>query len=120
MPYTTTEHLNWVKTGSIGEALLSYAMLKIGPEKTKETVTAGLWKDTVDETWKIVCNGTPNKLEEIPPYSWTIEFNGWPAGLLSVITGEGVICAGELGNVENLQKALFESISLYLKNNNGN
>lgn len=110
--FTNEQHLNWIATGQIGEALLSYAMIKgVG----KEVLKAGLWKDTVDDHWTIVCNGTANKIDFVPAFSWSIEFNGWPAGIISVITGEGVILDGEIGNAKTLQKALLESISSHLK-----
>lgn len=110
--FTTEQHLNWVKTGHIGEALLSYAVIK---GVTPAMIKTELWEDTVDDHWKIVCNGTHNKIGAIPPYSWSIEFNGWPAGFVSVITGESFLCAGVVANAATLQQALVKSITSYLK-----
>jgi hypothetical protein len=110
-----TEELSLsIKEGHIGEALLSYAMIR---GATPELIKAGNLTYEVDKTWTITVNGTPNKIAAVPPYSWYIEFNGWPAGILSVITGEGLLCAGAAGNAKELAKALFESITLYLKTN---
>jgi hypothetical protein len=65
----------------------------------------GLWESVIDENWTIRCNGHDKTIKGVPPYCWSIEYNGWPAGILSIM-GEGVICAGELGNAENLIEAI--------------
>lgn len=73
----------------------------------------GLWKHDLDENWTIKCNGHDKEIESVPPYSWSIEFNGFPAGIIDVMTGEGIICNGEAGNEENLRKVLESKISSY-------
>lgn len=70
----------------------------------------GCWERSVDERWWVAANGhsTPTPCsrggEPIPPYSFYIEFNGWPAGIVG--PGGGVVAAGELANEETLRAAL--------------
>ena len=58
----------------------------------------GLWEYTVDEQWRVRLNPHDDERERIPPFHVAIEFNGWPAGLVS--PGGGVIAAGEAANEE--------------------
>lgn len=65
----------------------------------------GIWESTIDEHWVIQCNGHPETIDHILPYSWSIEYNGFPAGILS-IHGEGILCAGEMANEQALIAAI--------------
>lgn len=86
----------------IAELLIEYAMAQgCTPASLKEAN----WHNTIDERWELKCNGTKEKRDGLEPYSWYIYFNGWPAGVLSLL-GEGVLCAGDAGNEENLRKAI--------------
>lgn len=44
------------------------------------------------------------KVDNIPPFSAALEFNGWPAG---IIDGHGAtIASGDLANIFTLEEAL--------------
>lgn len=91
----------------VAEILIDYAMSKgCTPEKLKD----GLWTNKVDDQWEITMNGKDEVVENIPPFSWSIKFNGWPAGILGVM-GDGILCAGSHGNEENLKKALIKNLA---------
>lgn len=78
---------------------------------TKIDSLPGLWENKIDDTWTIKCNGHNYEVENVPPFSWYIEFNGWPAGVISVM-GDGVLCAGKAGNEDNLRRAIEARMSL--------
>jgi hypothetical protein len=101
------EVIDTIKNGHIAEGLLSYAMFN---GATSISMKEGLWVRKVDEHWIVKCNGKDHDVENIPPFSWSIEFNGWPAGIMSIM-GDGILCAGEAGNEENLRKALLDSVN---------
>lgn len=102
-----TEALEIIKSGHIAECLLAFAMYN---GATSISMKEGLWKKEVDKTWTIKCNGKTEEVESVPPLSWYIEFNGWPAGVIGLL-GDGVLCAGEAGNEENLRTALLNAIN---------
>lgn len=71
----------------------------------------GLWKVTAG-VWHLWVNGhreplrVPNQEIAVQPYQVYVEYNGWPAG---VITPNGAtIAAGELANVFTLRDSLVE------------
>jgi len=64
----------------------------------------GLWRFDVDEHWKIAVNGHAEEVDGVPKYRMYVEYNGWPAGLLSA--NGGSIAAGKLANIFTLQAAL--------------
>lgn len=68
----------------------------------------GYWSHQVDERWKIDLNGKDVTLDGIPPYHVAIEYNGWPAGILSPIGG--IIAAGEGANESTFIDALDKAI----------
>jgi hypothetical protein len=56
----------------------------------------GLWIRKLDEQWLMKCNGHAEKIDGVPPFSFYIEFNGWPAG---IIDAQGsTFAAGQLAN----------------------
>lgn len=71
----------------------------------------GCWEVQIDARWWIAVNGhdvpTPCSRggEPVPPWSAYIEFNGWPAGLISARDG-GCLAAGELANEATFRAAL--------------
>ena len=89
------------------ELLMEYA-LSIGVKRINEL--PGLWEHKIDDTWEVKCNGHNKTIGSVPPYSWSISYNGWPAGIMS-ITGEGILCAGEGGNEENLKEAILKKLN---------
>lgn len=76
----------------------------------------GLWERKLDEQWTIWINGhmepvaRPGNHEPIPPGDVYVEFNGWPAGLFSLIDGEGVVAAGAAANYGTFCAALQAAI----------
>ena len=101
-----SEVIEIIKNGHIAQGLLSFAMHKgaLSISLKKE-----LWQHKVDQHWEIACNGQDKKVDEVPPFSWYIKFNGWPAGILGIM-GDGILCAGAAGNEENLRQALLDNI----------
>ena len=86
----------------ICQLMMEYAM-GLGARKIDQL--PGLWESKIDDQWTIKCNGHTKDMEGVPAFCWSVEFNGWPAGIMS-IRGEGVLCAGDLGNEDNLRKAI--------------
>lgn len=103
---TKEEAVEIIKTRHIAEGLIAFALYN---GASAICMKKELYVKKVDEHWTIKCNGRNKKINTVPPFSWSIEFNGWPAGILS-ITGEGVLCAGEAGNEDNLRNALLSSV----------
>jgi len=69
----------------------------------------GCWEHDVDGVWWIAMNGRATAAKcsrgpEVAPFTAYVEFNGWPAGL--VTPGGGVIAAGEAAN----ERALIEAL----------
>ena len=77
----------------------------------------GLWYRRLDDCWEFWVNGhmEPQDGEAIAqmlePGECYVKFNGWPAGLFSIITGDGVIAAGEIANYEAFCEALRGAIA---------
>ena len=68
----------------------------------------GLWSCDVDEKWKIELNGHNEDMDDVPPFSARIYYNGWPAGIISPY--DGIIAAGEAANETTLIEALERAI----------
>lgn len=73
----------------------------------------GCWEQKVDEHWTIAVNGhhelkiaekSLSCKTEVPPFHCYVEFNGFPAGLISPYNG--VICAGSIANEDSFISAL--------------
>jgi hypothetical protein len=76
----------------------------------------GLWHRKIDERWTLWANGQlkPVELRDgfmIQPGDCYIEFNGWPAGSLSLITGEGILAAGTAANMLEFCAALRSAVA---------
>ena len=81
----------------------------------------GLWNRKLNQQWETWINGHMEPLTaespdgcggmKVQPGDCYVEFNGWPAGSFSVITGEGIIAAGAAGNYETFCDALREAAS---------
>lgn len=64
----------------------------------------GCWEVQVDAQWRFALNGHPDGSHAaswapkvpIPPYHVVVEYNGFPAGIIS--PGGGIIAAGEAAN----------------------
>ena len=75
----------------------------------------GCWEYQIDEHWWIALNGHDQEITcshsatKIKPYCGYIEFNGWPAGYLSV--AGGVLAAGLIANEKVLIAALDRAIA---------
>lgn len=88
------------------ELLVELALQKGAKDAIK---LPGLFEMKIDNTWGAKMNPHDHEIESIPPYHWSLSFNGWPAGILHVM-GDGVLCAGKAGNEKNLRAALKKAI----------
>ena len=72
----------------------------------------GLWVRDLDEQWTLVANGHQRPLEHngvaVPPFHFSVEFNGWPAGMFDAY--DGCIAAGSAANEETFIAALERAI----------
>lgn len=74
----------------------------------------GLWNRKLSDEWEIWVNGqlgtmkTPEGVD-VGPGDCYVEFNGWPTGIFSLITGEGEIAAGSIANYDTFCLALREA-----------
>lgn len=59
--------------------------------------------------WRVRLNGDGEEQDGIPPFTASIEFNGWPAGLVD--PAGGVIAAGELANEDTFIEAARAEIA---------
>ena len=84
------------------DTLLRYTEF-LGVKKINEL--PGLWVHKIDEHWAIKCNAHKQEIEGIAPYSWYVEFNGWPFASFDML-GTGVFGNGEIANVKTLQEVL--------------
>ena len=93
----------------ISEAFVKAIELAAACGARKINQLPGCWSHQIDGHWKIDVNGKDVTVENIPPYHIAIEYNGWPAGILSPIGG--IIAAGEGANettfIAALDKAIF-------------
>ena len=67
------------------------------------------WEHQIDEHWWVAVNGHDKPVRcsteaNVPPFSIYVVFNGWPAGIIDA--GGGCLCAGAVGNEENLLAAI--------------
>jgi hypothetical protein len=81
-----------------------------------------LWHRRVDDQWAIWVNGQMQSVKTKPtpgspgghpvdPGDVYVEFNGWPCGIFSMITGEGTLAAGKIANYETFCAALRRAIA---------
>ncbi len=92
---------------SLAELLLEYALSQ---DATKLHLLPGLWESRIDDHWLVKCNRHEETINNLPPFSWYIEYNGWPAGIMG-IRGDGVICAGEAANEQTLMAAILKKMN---------
>jgi hypothetical protein len=77
-----------------------------------EPVIGGrVWHRVLDDKWEFWVSGMlgPAKCDgntNIDPGDCYVKFNGWPAGVISMFTGEGCIAAGSMANIETFCEAL--------------
>jgi hypothetical protein len=72
----------------------------------------GCWEHQVDEQWWIALNGHRETIKDshgsdVMPFHAVIEFNGWPAGIIS--PAGGIIAAGSCANESTFIGALREA-----------
>lgn len=63
----------------------------------------GLWVFEA-ERWKLSLNAHQEKIGDVSPFTANVEFNGFPAGIIS--PNDGLIAAGDLANIFTLEEAL--------------
>lgn len=92
--------------------LIADLAVSVGAAPIKDKI----WTHKVDEHWEIAVNGKDHTAETAPfgqsqlpikiqPFHCYVEFNGWPAGILS--PHGGTFAAGSLANIEEFDKALL-------------
>lgn len=73
----------------------------------------GCWELQVDDQWFIALNGhdkptacsrNPTGFEGVAPFCCYVEFNGWPAGVVS--PSDGVFAAGSAANEQTFIEAM--------------
>jgi hypothetical protein len=84
------------------ETLMEYAIF-LGAKRINEL--PGLWENKINNQWTIKCNGHTKDILGVPPFSWYVEYNGLPAGILSIM-GDWAIPTVNGLNEESLQKAI--------------
>lgn len=94
---------------SLAEILLEYALSQ---GAAKIHLLPGLWINRIDEHWLVKCNGHTETIDGVPAMSWYFEYNGWPAGMITLM-GRGFIAGGELAN----EKTLIQIIAAKMKTN---
>lgn len=94
---------------SLAEILLEYALSEGGKDIGN---LPGLWESTIDDRWVIKCNAHPEVVENVPPFSWYILYNGWPWGMF-YLYGHGFVANGKEANEETL----IAAIEMKMKNN---
>ena len=86
----------------IVETLMEYAIF-LGAKRINEL--PGLWENKINNQWTIKCNGHNEDMQGVPPFSWYVEYNGLPAGILSIM-GDWAIPTVNGLNEESLHKAI--------------
>lgn len=69
-----------------------------------------VWTCKVDEQWTFKINGHKEEMEKIPAFHMFVEYNGWPAGLVS--SYGGIIAAGNAANEQTFIDALNKKLSI--------
>ena len=95
----------------IAQAFVEMGNLCIAAGAAPLSKHEGCWEHQVDERWWIAVNGhaqpekrLTSKGIEIQPFHCYVEYNGWPAGILSPYGG--VIAAGTGANEDTFIEAL--------------
>ena len=57
-----------------------------------------------DRGWHVALNPTNEPVDDLQPFSASVSWNGWPAGLID--PRGGIIAAGELANEETFREWL--------------
>lgn len=75
---------------------------------------AGCWEKRIDEHWWVAVNGHLDEVAcsreaPVPPRHAYIEYDGWPAGVLS--EQGGVVTMGEVANEDSLKAALRRAVT---------
>ena len=90
--------------------------LKLGVKRINEL--PGCWEQRVDDQWWFAMNGHNEPMiarssdgasssgegVSVPPFHAYVEYNGWPAGMLTPY--DGILAAGEGANEETFAAAL--------------
>ena len=73
----------------------------------------GVWVRRLDDDWLIAVNGhlEPREYEgvAVPPFTCYVEYNGWPAGMLTPF--DGALAAGESANLDTFATALRQAVA---------
>ncbi len=94
---------------------LIFSLHKADKAPTMKQMT-GLWERKLDERWTFWINGQLKPIETprscpVAPGDCYVEYNGWPAGSFSLITGDGIIAAGSCANYDTFCEALQSALA---------
>lgn len=86
-----------------------YAVSKLCEVLKESPIKDKVWEHKIDDHWFIKINGHGKDMEGIPPFHMTIEYDGFPAGILSPF--EGTIVAGEAVNEDAFIEAVEKKLA---------
>ncbi len=85
-----------------------YAVAKLAEVLKESPIRDKIWEHQIDRHWFIKINGYSKQVNGIPPYNMFIEFNGYPAGILSPF--DGTIAAGTEANEDTFIEAVKKKL----------
>lgn len=94
---------------TIPEVMMAICALGLAVGAAPLNELAGCWEERLDEHWEIAVNGhgAPTMCSfghDVPPFHVCVQYNGWPAGLISPYGG--YMAAGECANEDALIAAV--------------
>jgi hypothetical protein len=88
------------------------SIFELHKRRSLPPIQQSIWHEKIDDQWEFWVNGFIEKQPingggvEIAGGDCYVTFNGWPAALFSLITGEGAICAGSAANMDTFTRAV--------------
>ncbi len=86
-----------------------YAVSKLCAALKEAPIQGKVWENQIDEHWFIKINGHSKEMQEIPPFCMTIEYDGFPAGIISPF--DGTMLAGEVVNEDEFIEAVEKKLA---------
>ncbi len=85
-----------------------YAVSKLCEVLKEAPIRDKVWENQIDEHWFIKINGHSKEMKGIPAYCMTIEYDGFPAGIISPF--DGMMVSGEVINEDALIAAMKKKL----------
>ncbi len=86
-----------------------YAVSKLCEVLKEAPIKDKVWEHKIDDHWFIKINGHSKEMQGIPAFHMTIEYDGFPAGILSPF--EGTIAAGTEANEDTFIEAVEKKLA---------